>query len=41
MIQADKRENIPAIKQERDRIDKKIMDEVKQLERNLRDENQR
>jgi hypothetical protein len=40
-IQADKRKTTGAIIQEDDRIDKKIMDEVKQLERNVRDENQR
>jgi hypothetical protein len=37
-IQADKMEIIAAINEEGDRIDKKIRGEVKQLERDVRDE---
>jgi hypothetical protein len=37
-IQAEKRETIAATKQEGDRTDKKVRGEVKQLERDVRDE---
>jgi hypothetical protein len=39
--QADKRDTIAAITERNDRIDKKIRDEVTQLEINVRDEDQR